>query len=256
MSQVSAAIGPQKQFNSAIHIVHVLFVVAFSVKAVFGVWSNVPGIAVVGGLAGIIISDITIYRLVQAWQGREFVEAQKAWSYVLYALAMTDVFGGAVAPAIGMGDAYYGWGMWALLAGVFTVYVIIAVVVSPAAQADEAEKMSSLKLALAEHRTMIAERRGRADAKMLKAMEADSIRHTRWASMSAFYTALMAKPQRTWNRVKISRSAGRAFRELMTEVDTISLVPQLGAASKATDKAPEIVISAGGDGQGQPASFR
>lgn len=256
MSQVSAAIGPQKQFNSAIHIVHVLFVVAFSVKAVFGVITNVPGLAMIGGLAGIIISDITIYRLVQSWQGREFVASQKAWSYVLYALAMTDVFGGAVAPAIGMGDAYYGWGMWLLLAGVFTVYVIIAVVVSPAAQADEAEKMSTLQLALAEHRTMIAERRGRADAKLLKAREADAIRQTRWATMEAFYEALMRKPARIGNRLRIGRTAGRAFQDLMGELNTISVVPQLGAASKVTDKAPEIVLTAGGDGQGQPASFR
>lgn len=252
---VAAAIGPQSQFNRALYLVHILFAVAFSIKAVAGVMLNVSGLAVIGALAGIVISDITIYLVVNSWQNRELVGAQKGWSYVIYGLAMGDVFFGAIAASVGWGMAYYAWGMWAFLIGVFVCYVVVAVVVNPAVQADEAEKMSNLRVAQAEHHSTIEDRRNRADAKLLKAREAAAIRQARWATLETFYNALMAKPLRIDNRARISRRAGGAFKTLLREVDAVDVSRQLPAISPAP--AREVVVEPSGDGMStRPPSFR
>jgi hypothetical protein len=251
MSQsVAAAIGPQSQFNKALKWVHILFAVAFSVKALAGVFMNVSGLAVIGALAGIVISDITVYLVVNSWQKRELVGAQKGWSYMLYALAMGDVFFGAIAASVGWGGAYYAWGMWAFLVGVFVCYVVVAVVVNPAAQADEAEKMSNLRVAQAEHHSTIEERRNRADAKLLKAREAAAIRQARWSTLETFFSALTSKPLRADNRIRISRRAGKAWQKMLGEVDAVDVSRQLptGAATRPR----EIVLEPSGDGMGAP----
>ena len=251
---VASAIGPQTSFTRAVWWVHVLFAVAFSIKAIAGVLINVSGLSIIGALAGIIISDITIYLLITSWQGRELVGAQRSWSFALYGLAMMDVFIGAIAGNVAWANAmYYSWGLWALLCCIFVCYVVIAVVVSPAAQADEEEKMSNLRAAQADHKSIIAERRNRSDAKLLKAHEAAAVRQARWSTMETFYGMLQSKPLRWNNRRQLNKKAGRSFQTLLAEVDAIDISRQLPASTPAR----EVVLEPSGDGlASRPPSFR
>jgi hypothetical protein len=246
---INDAVGRQAQFNRALLAVHYLAAIAFSVKAIAGVIVNVSGLAIIGALAGIIVSDITIFYLVNSWQARELVGEQKTWSYILYALSMGDVFSGAVAASVGWGGAYYAWGMWAMLAMIFVCYVVIAVGVSPIAIADEREKLSDLEAAQAEHGAMIAERRNRASAKLLKAREAEAVREARWRTMHTFYNSLMMRPQSWGSRRQISRKAKIAFATLLGEIDDTDVSRQLPSAAAVR----EVVIEPSGDGHG---SFR
>lgn len=255
-SSVAAAIGPQSSFNQAVWWVHILFAVAFSIKSVAGVFMNVTGFSIVGAIAGIIISDITIYLLITSWQKRELVGEQKSWSYALYALAMGDVFLGAIAGNVGWANAmYYSWGMWAMLVGVFVCYVMVAVIVNPAAQADESEKMSNLRMAQAEHESAIADRRNRSDAKLLKAREVSAIRMARWSTMERFYDALAARPNSQINRWRIGRKAGAKFAGILDEIDGVDVSRHLPA--NASQPAREILVEPSGDGMStRPPSFR
>ncbi len=231
--------------------IHWLVAIVLSIKAIINAvqFSSGSSMMLVNAL-GVIVADLSLLGVMLAIKANEVVGDDLRKAKALKYIAVTDILLGAVAPAWGIADAYYGWGMALFLIAQLMLWFSLIAYGTAATAVREGIELA-LSEALANLRYASARSRATIALKLEDVRRKDSARKIREHQTGTYYAELHGVVSGWRFSRGTKRKAKQSARRLAMGLGTWEpspmrrLLPASLGGMKPVESGPQVDVSLG-----------